>query len=26
VETSKGHIALLIQRGESKLFVPVRVG
>jgi len=26
VEKSKGHIALLIQRGESRLFVPVRVG
>jgi len=26
VEKSKGHIALLIQRGESQLFVPVRVG
>jgi serine protease Do len=26
VEKSKGHIALLIQRGELRLFVPVRVG
>jgi len=26
VEKSKGHIALLIQRGESQIFVPVRVG
>jgi serine protease Do len=26
VEKSKGHIALLIQRGETRLFVPVRVG
>jgi len=26
VEKSKGHIALLIQRGEARLFVPVRVG
>ena len=26
VENSKGHIALLIQRGDSRLFVPVRVG
>jgi len=26
VEKSKGHIALLIQRGETQLFVPVRVG
>jgi serine protease Do len=26
VEKSKGHIALLIQRGEQRLFVPVRVG
>jgi serine protease Do len=26
VEKSKGHIALLIQRGDSQLFVPVRVG
>jgi len=26
VEKSKGHIALLIQRGDSRLFVPVRVG
>jgi serine protease Do len=26
VEKSKGHVALLIQRGETRLFVPVRVG
>ena len=26
VERSKGHIALLVQRGDSQLFVPVRVG
>ncbi|HEY0768157.1 MAG TPA: DegQ family serine endoprotease [Steroidobacteraceae bacterium] len=26
VEKSKGHIALLIQRGDARLFVPVRVG
>jgi hypothetical protein len=26
VEKSKGHIALLIQRGDSQIFVPVRVG
>jgi serine protease Do len=26
VEKSKNHIALLIQRGEARLFVPVRVG
>ena len=26
VEKSKGHIALLIQRGDAQLFVPVRVG
>ena len=26
VEKSKGHIALLVQRGDSQLFVPVRVG
>jgi serine protease Do len=26
IEKSKGHIALLIQRGETRLFVPVRVG
>jgi serine protease Do len=26
VEKSKGHIALLVQRGETRLFVPVRVG
>jgi serine protease Do len=26
VEKSKGHIALLIQRGDTRLFVPVRVG
>jgi len=26
VEKSMGHIALLIQRGETRLFVPVRVG
>jgi len=26
VESSKGHIALLIQRGEARIFVPVRVG
>jgi len=26
VESSKGHIALLIQRGDARLFVPVRVG
>jgi len=26
VENSKGHIALLIQRGDTRIFVPVRVG
>ncbi len=26
VEKSKGHVALLIQRGETRLFIPVRVG
>jgi len=26
VDKSKGHIALLIQRGDARLFVPVRVG
>ena len=26
VEKSRGHIALLIQRGDARLFVPVRVG
>jgi len=26
VEKSKNHIALLIQRGDARLFVPVRVG
>jgi serine protease Do len=26
VDKSKGHIALLVQRGDSQLFVPVRVG
>ena len=26
VDKSKGHIALLVQRGEQQLFVPVRVG
>src|SRR5262249_52419141 len=26
VEKSKGHIALLIQRGDTRLFIPVRVG
>jgi serine protease Do len=26
VDKSKGHIALLIQRGDTRLFVPVRVG
>jgi serine protease Do len=26
VEKSKSHIALLVQRGDSRLFVPVRVG
>ena len=26
VEKSKGHVALLIQRGEARLFVPVKVG
>ena len=26
VEKSKSHIALLVQRGENRLFVPVRVG
>jgi serine protease Do len=26
VDKSKGHIALLVQRGDSRLFVPVRVG
>ena len=26
VEESKGHVALLVQRGDQRLFVPVRVG
>jgi serine protease Do len=26
VEKSKSHIALLVQRGDTRLFVPVRVG
>ncbi|HEY6926516.1 MAG TPA: PDZ domain-containing protein, partial [Steroidobacteraceae bacterium] len=26
VEKSKGHIALLIKRGDAQIFVPVRVG
>jgi serine protease Do len=26
IEKSKGHVALLVQRGEQRLFVPVRVG
>jgi serine protease Do len=26
IESSKGHVALLIQRGEARIFVPVRVG
>jgi serine protease Do len=26
VEKSRGHIALLIQRGDTRLFIPVRVG
>ena len=26
VDKSKGHIALLVQRGDQRLFVPVRVG
>jgi serine protease Do len=26
VEKSNGHIALLVQRGDSRIFVPVRVG
>ena len=26
LEKSKGHIALLVQRGDARLFVPVRVG
>ena len=26
VEKSKGHIALLVQRGDARIFVPVRVG
>lgn len=26
IESSRGHIALLIQRGEARIFVPVRVG
>jgi serine protease Do len=26
VENSKGHVALLIQRGDTRIFVPVRVG
>ena len=26
VEKSKGHVALLIQRGDARMFVPVRVG
>jgi serine protease Do len=26
VEKSKGHIALLIQRGDTRIFIPVRVG
>jgi serine protease Do len=26
IEKSKGHIALLVQRGDARLFVPVRIG
>ena len=26
VDKSKGHVALLIQRGDARLFVPVKVG
>jgi serine protease Do len=26
VEKSKGHIALLVKRGDAQIFVPVRVG
>jgi len=26
VEKSKGHIALLVKRGGSQIFVPVRIG
>jgi serine protease Do len=26
IESSKGHVALLIQRGDARIFVPVRVG
>ncbi len=26
IEKSKGHVALLVQRGDARLFVPVRVG
>jgi serine protease Do len=26
VESSRGHVALLIQRGDARIFVPVRVG
>src|SRR5437899_1738292 len=26
VEKSKGHIALLVQRGDTRIFVPIRVG
>ena len=26
VEKSKGHIALLVKRGDSQIFVPVRIG
>ena len=26
IEKSKGHVALLIQRGDAQIFVPVRVG
>jgi hypothetical protein len=26
VEKSKGHIALLIKRGDAQIFIPVRVG
>ncbi|MGH8296869.1 MAG: PDZ domain-containing protein, partial [Steroidobacteraceae bacterium] len=26
VETSRGHVALLIQRGNTRIFVPVQAG
>jgi serine protease Do len=26
VDKSKGHIALLVKRGDSQIFVPVRIG